>query len=243
MSKGIIGSVIALLSLVVGTVARAMFGVTRDVRKPLDSDVAPPVTDVHVVDQSVGKPRSSVRPYMTTGMRKLLALIRKHEAGDAGYNADFANDDRMNLVGMSVSQARDFGRSQVTRDGEPSSAIGAYQFLTKTLDSLISSLGLNGREPFDEAMQDDLAVALMIRRGRSGSSAVIEGGKLIVKDPIAFANALAKEWASLPVVTNMRGAHRQLKRGQSYYSGDGLNRSHHDPDVVLAAVRALSNGG
>jgi hypothetical protein len=51
----------------------------------------------------------------------------------------------------------------------------------------------------------------------------------------AFANSLAKEWASLPVVTGK-------KKGQSYYSGDGLNKALVNVEPFLAAVRAARDG-
>jgi hypothetical protein len=47
-----------------------------------------------------------------------------------------------------------------------------------------------------------------------------------------FANALAREWASLPVVTGPNA-------GRSFYAGDGLNKSHVSVDAFMAAVRAV----
>lgn len=48
-------------------------------------------------------------------------------------------------------------------------------------------------------------------------------GQIDVDD---MALGLAKEWASLPVPNDMKGASRQIKAGQSYYAGDGLNKAH-----------------
>jgi hypothetical protein len=49
---------------------------------------------------------------------------------------------------------------------------------------------------------------------------------------------LAREWASLPVQRDQRGATRLVKRGQSYYAGDGLNKASATPEEVLRAVNA-----
>ncbi|MFU0507386.1 hypothetical protein ACLKMW_22770 [Pseudaminobacter sp. NGMCC 1.201702] len=52
------------------------------------------------------------------------------------------------------------------------------------------------------------------------------------------------EWASFPVLAATKGAHRQLKRGQSSYVGDGLNKSLVAPETVealLDRVRALAS--
>jgi hypothetical protein len=177
------------------------------------------------------------RWYMTPAMIRLLALIREHEGGKAGYNSDFRNDDRWTLTNKTFDEFRALGRSQVTTGGarggkEPSSALGGYQFLTATLDSLKKDLKLTGKEVMSEAFQDDLAVALMNRRGHMKYLRGEMG-------PEAFANELAKEWASLPVVTRIKGAHRYVNPGQSYYSGDGLNKALHKPEPILAAVKAL----
>lgn len=175
--------------------------------------------------------------YMTPAMVALLRLIRLHEGGTAGYNADFRQDDKWTLTNKTFDEFRALGRSQVTTGGargakEPSSALGGYQFLTKTLDTLKADLKLSGKEIMDEAFQDDLAVALMNRRGHMKFLRGEMG-------PEAFANELAKEWASLPVVTKIRGQSRTVLPGQSYYAGDGLNKAFHKPETILAAVKAL----
>lgn len=171
-------------------------------------------------------------PDRTPAMAELLRLIRLHEGGKAGYNADLYNDDKWMLTNKTFDEFRALGRSQVTTGGarggkEPSSALGGYQFLTATLDGLKKNLKLTGKEIMTPEFQDELAIALMRGRGLDGYLA----GKITAE---AFANNLAKEWASLPMVTGP-------KKGRSYYSGDGLNKSFHKPETILAAVRALKN--
>ena len=204
--------------------------------------IKPVVADA-VKTQEAGTPRPDVqvvapviktggtRPYMTQAMIALLAAIRSAEAGKAGYNADFRNDDKWVLTNKTFDQFRGLARSQVTQ-GEASSALGGYQFITTTLDSLKASLHLTGNEIMNPAMQDDLAVALMIRRGYMEYMA----GRM---NPSTFCNNLAKEWASLPVVTSIQGAHRALKVGQSYYAGDGLNKALHTASEIISLVSAL----
>jgi hypothetical protein len=177
---------------------------------------------------------------MTPAMIRLLALIRSVEAGKAGYNSDFGQDDKWDLVHATFDQVRAWSKSQTTTGGrvggkEPSSAIGAYQFMSYTLDSLKSSLKLTGKETFDVAFQDDLAVALMIRRGYMK---YMRGE--ITSDQ--FCNNLAMEWASLPVVNTIRGAHRTVTSGQSYYAGDGLNKALVSVEAIETAVQDLRKG-
>lgn len=216
-----------------------LFGLSS---KPVKSDVEyevprpdPEPVVKPVISEAPSKPESLEivpRSYMTPAMIALLALIRAKEA-PAGYNQRFAEGKpKFNLSTMTFDQVRALGRRRVTVDKKASSAIGAYQFITKTLDSLKSSLSLKGTELFTPEFQDDLAVALMVRRGYMK----FMREQISVTD---FSNNLAKEWASLPVVSSIRGASRNLRPGQSYYAGDGLNTAHHKPAAVMAAVRVL----
>lgn len=106
----------------------------------------------------------------------------------------------------------------------PSEAAGAYQIMEDTLRPLPMAAGLLPSDLFNEANQDALATVLLKRRGLDR---YLAGGMSAEE----FANNLAREWASLPLVT---GPHR----GRSYYAGDGLNKSHVEVEAFLAAVRA-----
>lgn len=160
--------------------------------------------------------------YRFPAMLELLALIRKHEGGIRGYNADYRNDDKWDLVNKTFDQVRALGRSQVVPQGEASSAIGGYQFLTTTLDYLKKELRLTGQEVMNPEFQDDLAIALMIKKRPSNSFMKLARGEI---DIFKFSDGLAREWASLPVLYRQKGSRRTVERGQSYYAGDGLNKA------------------
>jgi hypothetical protein len=106
-----------------------------------------------------------------------------------------------------------------------SEAAGRYQILEDTLRGLYAEAGLTLKSLFDRAGQDALAIALLKRRGLDKYLS----GALTVKQ---FCNELAKEWASLPVVSG-KG------KGRSYYHGDGLNAALVDVAPFLAAVAAV----
>lgn len=113
-----------------------------------------------------------------------------------------------------------------------SSAAGRYQFMRATLKELMAELGLRGSQKLTPDMQDVMAFHLLKRRGYQQ----FVSGQISLK---TFGLNLAKEWASLPVLHDVQGAHRPLTRGQSYYAGDGLNKSltkAMDVEVVLAEV-------
>ena len=106
-----------------------------------------------------------------------------------------------------------------------SEAAGKYQILEDTLRGLYPSAGMLSSAMFDEDGQDKLAVALLKRRGLDDYLA----GRINAEK---FANSLAKEWASLPVVSGP-------KKGRSYYGGDGLNKAHVNVRDFMNAINAV----
>ncbi len=103
-----------------------------------------------------------------------------------------------------------------------STAIGGPQFIASTLAGLVNRGVCEMTDTFNETTQRNLAIALMRGRGLDRYLAGTIG-------VAAFANELAKEWASLPVVSGP-------KAGRSYYDGDGLNHSQVKVADFLAAV-------
>ncbi len=106
----------------------------------------------------------------------ILDLIASVESG-GDYNATLDNGrwtgGAQNLTGMTLNQVRDLQRSMLANpanralygDGKGSSALGRYQITGATLESLIKELGLSGDRLFDQDTQDELARALLRRRG------------------------------------------------------------------------------
>ncbi len=115
------------------------------------------------------------------------------------------------------------------------SAAGKYQIIRKTLVGLVAQLGLPGSAKFTPDVQDRLGFQLLTNRGWQAfvSRQVTVG---------AYALQLAREWASIPVLTTTQGAHRQVTRGQSYYAGDGVNKAHADPAAFEALLASIKPG-
>lgn len=171
---------------------------------------------------------------ITPAIESLLTAIKAHEA-PKGYGQVYSGADKESRLAdvskMTVDGALLF-QAQMLRKGSKSTAIGGYQFLRKTLKELKAVMGLKGDERLDKDLQDRMAIVLMQRRGLGE---YLDGTLSREK----FANNLAMEWASLPVVTPIQGQKRGLKPGQSYYSGDGLNKAFHKPETILALVDAV----
>lgn len=161
--------------------------------------------------------------------RTLLDFIAVYEA-PRGYDTIYGNhQDQL------PKRLTEMKLAEVIRSGPQwkrafrSSACGRYQFMTGTLETLVKSEKLSGNEVFDIELQDRLGYALLRRRG----FAKYMDGRL---DRNGFGLALAKEWASFPVLTDCRGSHRTVRRGETFYAGDGLNKALVPPDKVEAIL-------
>ncbi|ETR75074.1 membrane protein [Afipia sp. P52-10] len=163
----------------------------------------------------------------------LLDFIGGIEA-PKGYETVYGNNQAKlakPLTQMTIAEVMKAQPTWTKRFG--SSAAGRYQFMLATLRGLVKELGLDTGAKFDAAMQDRLGYHLLKRRGYDRFVA----GEIGVT---TFAKLLAQEWASLPVLQDTKGAHRDIKRGQSYYAGDGLNKSLVPPQRVEALLRDQS---
>lgn len=128
------------------------------------------------------------------------------------------------LSAMTVAEVLAWQDDIVTR-GVKSSASGRYQIIRKTLRDLVADNIVQLDQRFNAKAQDDCAVALLRRCGLNNwQSGII--------DDKTFANLLAKEWASFPVIGGP-------KHGKSYYGGDGLNKSNITPDKMLAMLASV----
>lgn len=173
-----------------------------------------------------------------SGAAVLLDFMREIETGKKGREAyDVLYGHRhipKPLTTMTLDAVIAAGPSWSRAHG--SSAAGGYQFMNATLKDLKRELGLSGTQILDPNLQDRLAYHLLKRRGYESYMA----GKI---DRTEFGKRLAMEWASMPVLAACKGAHRTLKRGQSYYAGDALNKSLVAPErfeAVLDAAKTAS---
>ncbi|HET8884513.1 MAG TPA: hypothetical protein VFM68_03515 [Candidatus Saccharimonadales bacterium] len=170
--------------------------------------------------------RYSVDP---TTYQPLLSVIADAES-HGNYNAYFGNahNSSIDFTEMSIAQVMEWQESYV-KQGSPSSAVGRYQIIDSTLSGLVKELKVDTSEQFDKTMQDKMAIELLERRG----SEAYVNNEMTQHE---FAANLAKEWASLPKVVGENP-------NESYYAGDGLNKSLVDKDEVLDAIESVGPKG
>lgn len=156
-------------------------------------------------------------------LQHLLDFIGRIEAAgnyDAIYGKAYSKHD---LSQYTLNQILEQQRQRINDGGQ--SATGKYQFIRKTLKGLRDAMNLTGDEKFTPELQDRMAIQLLEWRGLKRW----QSGRLSDEQ---FANNLAKEWASLPVI----------ETGRSYYAGDGLNKSLITPEKVLECLRETRAG-
>ena len=164
-------------------------------------------------------------------------------AEGAGYNTPY-NGSNITPVQLYGKQLSELTLDEVftwqaasVNAGSASSAAGKYQIINKTLKGLVDGAGVVSREDkFSPANQDKLCRKLLQQRG-------VDGFMAGSKSEASFCLAMAQEWASLPVIERTQGQKRKVDPGESYYAGDGLNKSRIAPIQLIAAVREVKKSG
>ena len=176
-------------------------------------------------------------PTVPKGAALLLDFIKRIETGKAdtsAYDVIYAHAQARLPKPITRMTVAELQHHQSEGWPAKSTAAGAYQFMRKTLAGLRTELGLLDGQLFDANLQDRLGYHLLKRRGYEQFMA----GKIGV---VEFGKRLAQEWASLPLLAPANGN----TRGESYYDGDGLNKSLTTPETIealLAKVKAAGNG-
>ena len=139
-------------------------------------------------------------------LNPLLELIGSAEAAQHGYNSVAPNDHNPDLTTMTIAEA---AKAIGVNGGK--GAIGRYQF-TKPIEQA-KLAGLGPDDIFSAENQDKMAIALIKKRGVTM--------EMIKNNPTKAGNLLAKEWAALPLLSDLNNK----KRGESFYHGEGNNQA------------------
>lgn len=171
----------------------------RALQDPRATSAAPRLAQprVALTTDGTSQPSATGAPQVS----HILDFVGKADGGGS-YNSYYAhaNNNSVDLTGMSLNDVLNFQRDLVTRQGLPSAAAGRYQFMPQTLKGLMGQMQLTGDEQFDPKMQDQLATQLLKNRGLDDWQA----GKL---SDGQFMNNLAHEWAALPVPATGQSAY------------------------------------
>lgn len=188
----------------------------------------------------------STQIQITEQDKKLLDFVAKGEAARGGdpYASVFPSRIMPEILSMSIEQIFQFQLHRTTSRrngglGLESSACGRYQFIRRTLQEVVRTVGVPTSTRYNAACQDFLILKRLeftrqLNQWKSGA----------ITDQ-AFCLNLAKEFASIPVPFTTRGANRTVQAGQSFYAGVGSNRAvgHANVDVILQELADIRGGG
>lgn len=206
---------------------------------------AGPATSTTAGATSTGSSSTPRDAAMPLNPKPLLDLIARHESESSapsqgvssGYdvvvhqafkiyppNKPITSMTVDEVLGWQAEAIRRHKTKFLSRQGY--SAVGRYQIIRSTLQNLLDP-DWKMSDLFDAETQDLLAMQLLRRRGWSkwASSDSVDADN-------SFADALSREWASLP-----------YHNGKSYYAGDEHgNASLVSRDEVLRVLRDIRNG-
>lgn len=223
------------------TVAKAVIKTDIAIAKDVVGDVHPVVK---AVVQAVGNGLAAVG---NSGSDRRLAMLGDAiSSGEGNYNSVNrglvkVNGKNKNLGAYSEDLSKLSINDVLARntlgfsDKNRMNAVGKYQIIASTMRELVGYMHLSGNEKLTPEMQDKLFEGLLRMKGiykhLVGKDADIQKAMIMI----------AKTWASAGVPIAMMGAHRMLEAGESFYAGDGGNKSNrHSTDKIKAALVAFS---
>jgi hypothetical protein len=172
--------------------------------------------------------------------KHILTLVSKGEA--KSYNTVYGGKE-IPLNQMLLAEVIKWQTDVVNR-GSKSSAVGKYQFIKKTLIACIKIIGVDPTQTrMTPDVQDALILGVLKQSRKLNQYKAKSLGGSEKENAEQFCLQLAKEFASIPVPINTQGANRAVSKGQSFYAGDGLNKSSHNPDSMVAQLVDIRTGG
>ena len=146
------------------------------------------------------------------GTRSSNPLLQLITSAEGGYDSMYPSQKYPQMLNMTMTELVAFQKLKL-KDGRASAAVGAYQFLYP--EQYVTLAGLTMNSKFTPENQDKLALAFLKARGIT-----VEAFK---RDRVGTALKLAQGFAGVPVLAPTQGKYRFVRRGESFYSGDGIN--------------------
>ncbi len=156
------------------------------------------------------------------------------KAGESGGNYNVYNKPGTYKKAQTDASNTTLNQVIKAQDNKQVHAFGAYQIIGTTMKGAKTKLGLTGNEKMTPELQDKIFKEYLIKDKRPAIYRYITGsGKTNLNTAIL---AMAQEWASVGVPHDMKGHNRQVKKGESYYAGDGVNKASISPEEAGAGL-------
>lgn len=204
------------------------------------SVIQPPNVFAQIGGQVLGRefPEPPSKEDLTRYANQLLftapleKLLLKGEGNYNSVNLGKKHDNKSGVRDLSNMTVNEIMAAQKKREFN---AVGKYQMIKGTFAEGVKKLGLKGSEKFTPELQDLFFKEFLLKKagGRQDLHKYISGYS---NDAIAAQIASSKEWASIGVPVSMQGHNRWVKKGESYYAGDRVNKAHISPDEWRKAL-------
>lgn len=178
------------------------------------------------------------------GKEALAVNISKYESGKAGYDA--YNKGTVGNKMIPSDKPIDFSKMTITEylrrgslkkdDPDRLFAVGRYQIIPDTMKDLVKQMRIDPDKTYlDATTQDSLFANGLVGTRRKKVDDYVKGRS---NDRDGAILQLAQEFASVGIPYDMKVGNKQLRKGDSYYSGQGGNKAHNPPEDVGAALDA-----
>ena len=179
---------------------------------------------------------------ITDKEQRILTLASRGETrGGNNYDAVIDDNDTYKgiLTSMTLTQVRDLQLRELPSTG----AVGRYQLIRKYYPAFVGDARYAGfssdqqsRLKFSSDIQDYIILKIMKADYKLDQWLA---GSISSED---FQFQMARLFASVPVPRDMQGHNRFVKKGESYYAGDGLNAAKGSSDSFLQELEAIGQG-
>lgn len=167
----------------------------------------------------------------------LVGLLDKGESGGSYGVYNYIQGGKVK-TGKTDNNNMTVGQLKGLQSSKKINAFGRYQMIGGTFKEGVAALGIKDNEKVTAKMQDRIFRDHLFAKKRPDLKNYVIGKN---NDLNAAVLAGAQEWASVGVPYDMKGNSRQVKKGQSYYAGDGLNKAHVTPEEFGAGLKVMRN--
>ncbi len=174
--------------------------------------------------------------------KAVLTLCSKKEA--KSYNTVYGGGE-VNLVEKTVAEVMIWQDDILKQRRNWSSAVGKYQMLKEIVKEESEKFKLDSTQTrYTADVQDAMMIKRLTRYRKYAQFKSKSLGGSERENAEKFCIELAKEFASIPVPYDMTGHKgRSVRKGQSYYAGDGTNKAHHNPDTFVQELIDIRTNG
>ena len=192
-------------------------------------------------------PAAAVVGAAAVSTKSIAELLKSGEGGDynqlvyatpKGRAAQVPNT--ASLTSMTIAQVFALQDQMRSSGNYASTAVGRYQIIKETLKGAVQSLDLDPNTPFNEVTQDKIFNEYIISSKRKNLQAFISGKSTNEESAVMD---LALEFASVGVPRDVKRGEfgkypiRDIKKGESVYSGVAENKANISPEKGLQAIK------